>query len=59
MNRGDCSEAYRASCEARWLARKTAPEIKAQLERTEKRRGKEAADQLRAAVRELWKGRAK
>ena len=54
---GDTSESHRAQCEARWLAAKTVPEIKAQLELTEKRRGKVAAERLRQAVRELWKER--
>lgn len=51
------SEEYRAACEAKWLAAKSAPEIRAQLDLTEKRRGKEAAERLRQAVRELWKER--
>ena len=51
------SEEYRAKCEANWLAQKTVPEIRAQLELTEKRRGKAAADKLRQAVREIWKER--
>lgn len=62
------SEEHRAKCEANWLAglgakregsRGDPAKIRSQLELTEKRRGKEAADKLRQAVREIWKERAK
>lgn len=48
------SEQFRASCEARWLSRRTPNQITEFLAMVEKARGKAARDKLRADTVELW-----
>lgn len=52
------SEAWRHECEARAIADlPTLPERRAWLEAVEHRRGKAAADALRATLKQLWGAR--
>lgn len=52
------SEEWRHECEARGIAKlPTLNERRWWLESIEKRRGKEAADRLRATMQALWKAR--
>ena len=52
------SEEWRHECEARAIAAlRTLAERREWLERVEKRRGKAAADRLRATMKQLWEQR--
>lgn len=52
------SEEWRHLCEARAISKlPTLPERRAWLESVERRRGKAAADALRATMRALWEAR--
>lgn len=52
------SESYRHECEVRWIAAlPTTARRRAYLDAIEQRRGKPAADKLRADLLQLWRDR--